>query len=42
MAAISNRFTRLNVWVEINEQLVRALIDLGANKVYITPAYIKR
>ena len=41
MVAISNGSTRLNIQVEINGQLVQALINLGANKVYIIPAYIK-
>ena len=40
MAAIVNGTTRLNIWVEINGQLVRVLIDSGTDRVYITPARV--
>ena len=40
MVAIANRSSRLNVWVEINEEPARVLIDLEANKVYIILVYM--
>ena len=42
MAAISNGSARLNIWVKINGQPARVLINLGADGVYMTPAYTKR
>ena len=41
MAAISNGSARLNIWVEIDGQSARVLIDSDINGVYIIPAYTK-
>ena len=42
MAATTKRSTSLNIWVEINRQPARALIDSETNRVYIILAYTKR
>ena len=42
MAATVNKSIKLNIQVEINREPAQALINSGANKVYIISAYIKR
>ena len=42
MATTVNGSTRPNICVKINKQPARALIDSGANRVYIILMYVKR